>query len=359
MTTPATVENLVISDNDGNSSSPYNEGDVITYVSISVQVLLILVIFFGNAIVCGLVLKFERLHTPTNFLIANMSLGDIIVSLGMVPGVAITFNPFLLARRYFCLVLWCTQMLGSSISCLSLLSITLDRYLKITRPLRFVTMVTIRRVGFVVAFIWMYTFTMTILLPFSGLTQQFQICFDFTSVFNLIHIQIYLVTCGLIPFVIMFFCYVSIFRVVLEKSKSMKSTEMAMANVKRRNEEENAKTGEQDKSKSRRPSMMKPWVRRQIKSLKTLVIVIGFTAVAWLPIDTVLFLEIYNSDYRATLTLRTILSWFTYLNSAANPFIYALRSEEFRVALRQVLKAFCRRDEVNNKGGKQPSVDLL
>ncbi|XP_071832006.1 adenosine receptor A1-like [Apostichopus japonicus] len=358
MATIPPTENDIISDY-GNSSAPYDAGNFITVLSVSVQILLIIVIFCGNFLVTALVCKFERLHTPSNFFVANMAIGDIIVSLGMMPGVVITFNPYLLANRYFCLLLWCTQLLGSSISCLSLLSLTVDRYLKITRPLRFVTLVTMRRVGIVIASIWAYTFTMTIILPFAGVTQQFQLCFDFTSVFNLIHIQVYLVTCGLITFVIMFICYAVIFKVVLEKSKDMKSTEIAMANAKRRNKEESTSTAEGKGSKNRRPSMIKPWVRRQIKSLKTLVIVIGLTAVAWIPIDVVLFKEIYNPDYRATLTLRTILSWFTYFNSAANPFIYAFRSPEFRVSIRQAVRLFWQADENRGKSTKQPTVDIL
>ncbi|KAJ8032167.1 Beta-2 adrenergic receptor [Holothuria leucospilota] len=355
------TENLTVLDgglenSGGNGTQPYDDGAVITIISVSIQVLLISVIFTGNSLVSLLVLKLERLHTTSNFFIVSMSLGDIIVSLGMIPGVAITFDPFLLTNRYFCLCLWCSQMLGSSISCLSLLSITIDRYLKITNPLRSTSLMTMKKAGLVIASIWAYTFTMAIVLPFSGLTQQFQICFDFTSVFNLIHIQIYLVTCGLIPFVIMFLCYVHIFKVVLEKSRAMKQTEIAMENV-MNNQNGGAAKGETAHGEKRRKSFLKPWIKREMRSLKTLVVVIGFTAVAWIPIDVILFKEIYNPNYTASLTVRTILSWFTYLNSAANPFIYALRSEGFRLALRQTFR-LCRSKE-DRTTGKQVARDIM
>jgi len=44
-----------------------------------------IVAFVGNALILAVFLRFKRLRTPTNMLIANLALGDLMISIFCIP----------------------------------------------------------------------------------------------------------------------------------------------------------------------------------------------------------------------------------------------------------------------------------
>lgn len=289
---------------------------IMTNISIAVQIILLIIIFFGNTLVVILVTKNEQLWTMSNFFVVSLAFADVLVSLSMIPGVYLTLNPTFANGVYTCLLVWCPIIFSTSISCLSLTLITLDRYVKVAHPYIYRTIATERGAAIAITSMWVYSIVISMVLPFAGIHSLIPgqvFCFEFGAVFDIIHLHFFLIVNGIIPFITMFILYSHLFVIVLQK---LKSDRRIMPQVGPGNQ------------RATRP-------RSELKSIKTLVIILGFTCIAWIPSNTLVFIDLYTPQYAPGLVPRTILSWLTYLNSAVNPFIYSLRSETFRVAARK------------------------
>ncbi|XP_038060808.1 adenosine receptor A2b-like [Patiria miniata] len=300
--------------------------------SITTQFLLIFVIFFTNATVLVLVAYFKTLQVLENSFIVSLAAADGLLSVAMIPGVDITLNPTRAGNKYACLLLWCSIMFSSSASVFSLLALSLDRYLKIVYPLH--QYMTAARVCGILAFVWSYTFITAFVLPFVGLNgikDPFFVCFDFKDVFNIAHLQFYCYINGLAPFLFMFVMYGKIFRVVWEKLRA---------------ESDQIPAGAEGVGRS------KQWLRRELKVIKKLTMVLGTTAVSWIPTTCMLLRQIYDPTYYPTFQTRVILSTLTYMNSAVNPLLYSLRIQPFREALSKVFCRRCQRPNAIHPSGR-------
>lgn len=78
--------------------------------------------------------------------------------------------------------------------------------------------------------------------------------------------------------------------------------------------------------------------RTETKAAKTLGIIVGGFIFCWLPFFTIYLIRAFCDNCIEPL-LFSILFWLGYCNSALNPLIYALFSNDFRVAFKQII--FC------------------
>ena len=87
--------------------------------------------------------------------------------------------------------------------------------------------------------------------------------------------------------------------------------------------------------------------RRELNTVKTLIILLTLCICGWFPYTSVLLSENYNPSFQAGLGVRSLVGYLVYLNSAVNPLVYCLRSEHFRNCTR---KLFCGHRGVRKKG---------
>ena len=278
------------------------------------------VIFLGNGMVIILVAKFKRLRTKTNYLMVSLAVADAIVSISMIFGVAYLLTPTSFQNKYICLSMWTTYMFAGFSSCLSLSAVTWERYMKISRPFAYNQIVTNRVIFTVIAVIWIYTSSVTVILPFAGINTigsepKFDCGSDFSQAFHHIYLQFLLYTSAILPFCIMCFIYCKLFLLVLEKLHGHQTSSAAVDRT------------------------SKHWIKRELKSLKTLLILLGFTGLAWLPLSAMILCDIYlGPTWKPSVEMRAVFSVLVFVNSTANPIIYSLRSEQFRSAS---VKLFC------------------
>ena len=109
----------------------------------------------GNTLVCAVIYKVAFLHTLTNALLFNQAAVDLVVSIVLLleSNVPVPDNlPDSTAGWLLCrvwvgdLFLWGTFIAST----LNLLSVTVDRFVAIVFPLRYATLLTRRRVVFMV-----------------------------------------------------------------------------------------------------------------------------------------------------------------------------------------------------------------
>lgn len=103
----------------------------ILYNSIFVTALL------GNALVCYVVFSSPRMRTVTNYLIANLAVGDLLMALLCVPfsyvPVLLQYWPF---GQFLCYLLSPAQAISVFVSSYTLVALAVDRYMAILYPLR-------------------------------------------------------------------------------------------------------------------------------------------------------------------------------------------------------------------------------
>lgn len=76
--------------------------------------------------------------------------------------------------------------------------------------------------------------------------------------------------------------------------------------------------------------------RMETKAAKTLAIIVGGFIVCWLPFFTMYLIRAFCEQCIQPLVF-SVLFWLGYCNSAINPLIYALFSNDFRIAFKRIL----------------------
>ena len=115
--------------------------------------LLSIITVAGNGIVIYLIVTRHRLHTTVNWFILSLAIADFTIGAG------------LLLTEYLCEALSCNDNLWHAIasffsaaSAINLCLMTLDRYIAIIKPLKYVTFMTTRRVVLLISTAWLAAF---------------------------------------------------------------------------------------------------------------------------------------------------------------------------------------------------------
>ncbi|XP_054707531.1 probable G-protein coupled receptor No9 [Uloborus diversus] len=117
------------------------------------------IIILGNLLVVMAVFASAKLRTVTNFLIVSLAISDLLVGLAVLP-YSITLE---VLELWIFGELWCQMWLAVDVwlctaSILNLCAISIDRYLAITRPVHYRTIMSNRRVKLLIAVVWVLSF---------------------------------------------------------------------------------------------------------------------------------------------------------------------------------------------------------
>ena len=108
----------------------------------------------GNAIVCYIVLAYQRMRTVTNYFIVNLACGDILMAVLCIPftfiaNVITGYWPF---GAVMCPIVTYAQGVVVFVSAFTLVAISLDRYIAIIYPLK--PRMTTKQATMIILFIW-------------------------------------------------------------------------------------------------------------------------------------------------------------------------------------------------------------
>ncbi|XP_045119400.1 tachykinin-like peptides receptor 99D [Portunus trituberculatus] len=142
-------------------------GDSLYEVPVGIVVLLSLfygsislVAVVGNALVIWIVATSRKMHSVTNYFIANLALADIIIGLFSIPFNCLRqfFPPLQQLTLYKGLIRPCVEYSCVNVSVFTLTAIAIDRYRAIVHPLT--ARPTKFRSKVVIAFIWIFSITL-------------------------------------------------------------------------------------------------------------------------------------------------------------------------------------------------------
>ncbi|KAI4824664.1 hypothetical protein CgunFtcFv8_000673 [Champsocephalus gunnari] len=289
------------------------------------EVLIAISCFLGNAlVVCAVCIGIrDSLREPTFCFLVSLAVADFLVGVAAVP-LAVLLDGWVSVTPDLCLLLSCVVLVLTQASVLSLLAISVDRYLRLHIPLRYKALATQRRTWMAVSVCW----TLSCILGFTplfGWRNYSSLTSDFTntsssssisppctflSVISLpFMVYFNFLGCVMAPLLVMTLLYTQIFRSLQGRLKE--SCPQAQASL-----------------------------LREKRLACSLALVLILFAGCWIPLHLMNCLLLFQGPQavtRGTLYTGILLS---HANSAVNPVVYACRIPKIQQAYSQIWRRF-------------------
>ncbi|CAL8362805.1 unnamed protein product [Lota lota] len=296
----------------------------------------------GNALVCLAVLLSRRLHRRANCFVVSLAVTDLLLGLLVLP---LSASLELRAGGWplggaLCNVYISLDIMLCTASILTLLAISVDRYLAISMPLGYRRRVTPRRVSLAIAAIWTLSLAVSFVPVHLGwntadyrvqhtdwamgaAAQEGRYChYEWNNRYVLLNAfgTFYL------PLALMCGMYLLIFRVAREQARRIR-----------------AATPSFSRAASAAASA------RERKATVALAAVLGAFVTCWLPYFTFFTCMGLQAHTAPPTALHSVMLWLGYFNSVLNPILYPALNRDFRRAYGQLLR--CVRHGGGRRGG--------
>ncbi|XP_010127827.1 PREDICTED: LOW QUALITY PROTEIN: beta-1 adrenergic receptor-like, partial [Chlamydotis macqueenii] len=197
--------------------------------------------------------------------------------------------------------------------------IAIDRYLAITSPFRYQSLMTKGRAKGIICTVWaisaLVSFLPIMMHWWRDEDPQALECYQDPGCCDFVTNRAYAIASSIIsfyiPLLIMIFVYLRVYREAKEQIRKI------------------------DRCEGRKRKTSRIMAMKEHKALKTLGIIMGVFTLCWLPFFLVNIVNVFNRDLVPD-WLFVFFNWLGYANSAFNPIIYC-RSPDFRKAFKRLL----------------------
>ena len=294
------------------------EKDLILIISYSI---LVMVAFFGNALVCHVIFSRRRMRTVTNIFIANLAVSDLLL---VVLNVPFNIAKFLMSDWLFgnamCVIMNMSLITSVYASTFTLTVIALDRQRVLLYPLR----PRILKSGglIVVSIIWIVSIIMA--LPFGIYSKAETVSFVVESA----------IRCRTVYPSQKFEQYLTVVTLILQYILPLAIIGVTYGRIVRRIWERTdlgAMTANQHACRS----------KHKKKSIKMLMIVVIVFAICWMPLNLYHLLTDLHPDAESfpyNSTAFFVCHLVAISSTCYNPFIYCWLNEAFRAEIRAVFR---------------------
>ena len=301
-----------------NDTTGFVHVDDDTYLTLSLMIfggLLALVTLFGNASVLAVVLKYDWLRCNTNYVISSMAVGDMMIGLVVIPMVLYARGSSSTIPHILCRVILSIDVTFSILTFLHIMLLNIERYISIQHPLRYVTLVTGKRTVISLVVIWCLVFVLGVGVFVTTIIIYTDECIamppDTVTVVSLSGVVVLLI----LPVVTLSAFYARIYTIVRRHIKFAKAQ---------------AIHGTEHKSSG-----------KEMKTIRTIIVILVVTTASWAPfqIASLVFSLTEQCSTRIVILeyILPVTGILFFINSALNPFIYAMCSPLFKKAFRQLI----------------------
>lgn len=261
----------------------------------------------SNLLVLTAIYSFPPLRKVSSFLIASLAVADLLVGSLMNPIYTSIFiikafeddqHPLRVAEHW----LWLQTVITSTFT---LTAVSIDRFIAVKKCLRYSEIVTVKRYCFCVASIWFFSFlyaSQRLVIHRVEDLPSLWICTTVLTVF--------------LPFFAILYCYVHIFQAAQTQCVRIAS-------------------------ESGINSRYCKEVLKNKKAAWTLCIVIGLFALLWSPSLALSLWHVSTADPSETRCIDYLWFWAAFMSftsSFCNPWVYAIRTKQFRMGFLKVLR---------------------
>ena len=250
-----------------------------------------------------------------------------------------------------------------------LLMISLDRYFKLVYPMKYIKYMTISKAKLIVVFMWLTGFLTTAVFLFIPGHEYENNCLVIkinSKDTNGYHLWFFFLFFKYIPFTFLMFCNFRIYKIATNLKKAVEQQltvhdsdhhvqlryHSGKLIVEKHNEVDNSNESKKSSGDDtfvvchkEEPTLIKTrklteWTRTAIRQRKIAIlisVIVIAAAVCWFPASTAYMMTWFCQDCRVKGTWIELLHpWLLYINSAINPIILLLMSEDFRKAYRLI-----------------------
>lgn len=297
-------------------------------ILVVIIILMIILTVIGNTTICYIIYRVRRLHCPSCLFLVNLAINDILVGVFLLPfGVASIIKKTRDAEKTDCDTIGYLQHASSSVSVLTLLSVSIDRYLAIIVPLKYKGWVTRNKTVLCIVAIWLYSL-ITAGFPLLGWSNYHYVPGVWLCESNyhqsISFTYFKLSTMYILPLISIIFIYISILRVALRHSRQIAREVEAL----RQRELPPVLEPETERQRpapvvSGQYCVRKPHsaLRADIKTALTLACIVGVLFISWTPYMVVNIWS-FHSGKNAPVFLQHIVSGLYYINLVINPYLY-------------------------------------
>ena len=260
----------------------------------------------GNFLVLVAIFRTPLLRVASNVFIASLAAADFTIGIIMNPiyTVIVVLNvmdyehPLNIAEEY----LWIHTVITTTFN---LAAMSVERYIAVIHPLYYTQVITTRRCLIVVGFIW--TFSVLFVC-----TRVFVHKPDETETLWIVHSVIGIA----FPLCVITFCYFHIFKAIKQQRRRTDQQRTAVCAFEQT-----------------------PYPQNHAKAARTMAIVILFFILFWTPNIVITIVNFFAKDHCAEIQIFQIWVWcasVAFASSAVNPFVYSIRMQDFRTAIKRI-----------------------
>ncbi|XP_072258605.1 alpha-1A adrenergic receptor [Pyxicephalus adspersus] len=303
----------------------------------------------GNILVILSVACHRHLQTVTHYFIVNLAVADLLL-MSMVLPFSATFEiqGYWLFGRIFCNIWAAVDVLCCTASIMSLCVISIDRYIGVSYPLRYPSIMTEKRGLLALLCVWVLSLVISI-GPLFGwkepAPEDETICeiteepgYALFSAFGSFYL----------PLTIILIMYFRVYVVAKREGKVLtcgmkcekSDSEEVTLRIHRKSTPDSISSNSSTKHKTHFSVRLLKFSREK-KAAKTLGIVVGCFVLCWLPFFLAMPIGSLYPAAKPSETIFKITFWLGYFNSCINPVIYPCSSREFRKAFQNILHARC------------------
>ncbi|AWP12192.1 putative alpha-1B adrenergic receptor [Scophthalmus maximus] len=309
----------------------------------------------GNILVILSVVCNRHLRTPTNYLIINLAIADLLLGTTVLPvSATLEILDYWVFGRIFCDIWAAVDVLCCTASIMSLCVISIDRYIGVSHPLQYPGIVTEKRALLAMLGVWVLSVVISI-GPLLGWKQPPS---PDDTVCPITEEPFYALFSSLgsfyIPLVVILAMYCRVYIVAKRTTKNleagvmrerMNSSELTLRIHKgsQVQEEPGSSGAAKGRAHQARSSLALKLLKfsREKKAAKTLGVVVGMFTLCWLPFFLALPIGSFNVNLRPPDLLYKVIFWLGYFNSCLNPIIYPCYNREFKLAFIRILRCQC------------------